>query len=464
MVDCTFIIFGITGDLSKRKLLPGLCKLIRDQKINNFCLVGVGLEKMTIDEIFEQIQTFIQDVDRSIVAKIKEHFSYVQSDIHKDADFTTLNKVIIELEARYDLCGNRLAYCATPSFLFAEITKKLCEQGILTRKKADDPIWHRIAYEKPFGYDLKSAKKINKQILALLYEFQIFRIDHYLAKEVVENILYIRFTNHIFESLWNNKHIESVQIILSESIGVENRGAYYEKFGALSDIVQNHILQLLALITMNAPKKLIGDEIRTRKVNILKNVKIEEGFFGQYEGYLQEAGVHEHSTTDTFVYLKMFVHDKRWKNVPFYIKTGKCLPSKETKIHIQFKPTECTLTKEHCPMENNYLTIDLYPKGGFSFEVNAKKPGVRNEIVPVVMDFCYECLFVPSTPEAYENLLFDIMHGDQAVSVRFDEIELSWKIIDAIRSMKLPLYTYKRGSQGPAALDDVAKKNNVMWR
>lgn len=462
MVDCTFIIFGITGDLSKRKLLPGLYKLIKDQKLKNFALVGVGLEEKSLDEIFEQAKAFIKDLDVNIFTGLKNHSIYVRCDIKNLKDFAKLYKEINDLESKFKLPGNRLFYCATPSTLFAPITKNLVEKNILFRDSGLK-VFHRIAYEKPFGHNLKSAKKINKEILSLIDESQIFRIDHYLAKEVVENILYTRFTNHIFESLWNNKHIDSVQIILSETLGLEGRGVYYDKFGALSDIVQNHLIQLLALITMDAPDKLKGDEIRSKKAEIIKKVKVESGLLGQYKGYQQEFGVNEDSNTETFVLLKAFVNEKRWKGIPFYLMTGKCLKTKETKINIQFKSVDCKLTKEHCPLENNYLTIDLYPKGGFLFEINAKKPGVRDEVVPVVMDYCYECM-LPSTPEAYENLLQDIIAGDQAISVRFDEIELSWKIIDKVRKMKLPIYYYDKNSTGPEELEEFSSKNNIRWR
>jgi len=463
MVDCTFIIFGITGDLSKSKILPALYNLVLHNKINNYAIIGAGLEHKSVDEIFAQAQDFIPNFNQNIVTKLKDRTSYIQINVAHENEFGALNKLILETEKKFNLSGNRLVYCATPATLFAHITKNLCNVQILQKKNQDDKIWNRIAYEKPFGYDLKSAKKINKEILALLNEFQIFRVDHYLAKDVVENILYIRFTNHIFESLWSNKHIESVQITLSEKSSVANRGSYYDNFGALSDIVQNHILQLMALITMDAPKQLEGNDIRSCKAEIIKRIQVKDGLLGQYDGYLQELGVKANSKTETFAYLQLLVNNKRWKGVPFYIKTGKCLPNKETRIHIAFKSVDCKLTAGD-KIENNHLTIDLYPKGGFSFEINAKKPGVRGEIIPVVMDFCYQCLFVPSTPEAYENLILDIIKGDQAVSVRFDEIELAWKVMDKVRKLNLPLYKYAKNSWGPKELDYVSKKNNISWR
>lgn len=449
MVDCTFILFGVTGDLSKRKLLPGLCKLMRDQKLSNFSLIGVGLEQTTSDEIFDRVKQFLTDKESDYVESIKKRFVYLQHDLSSTKDFSALEQVIKEQEQKYALTGNRLVYCATPSTLFISITSKLCKQGIIVKKDIHEKPWHRIAYEKPFGHDLKSAKKINKMIRTLLAEEQVYRIDHYLAKEVVENILYIRFTNYIFESLWNNKHIESVTITLAEKDGIENRGFYYEHYGALADVVQNHILQLVALVSMNAPTKLVGDDIRTCKAAMLKAMRVHDVLYGQYEGYHQEYGVKHDSTVETFVQATLTIHDKRWKGVPFYIKTGKALETKVTTIEVHFKQNDCKLTKERCPIKNNILTIELYPKGGFSLSMNAKKPGIRDEVIPIEMDFCYDCLFVPSTPEAYEILLRDIMQGDQSVSVRFDEIELSWKVVESMRALNPSLVSYKKGSQGP---------------
>lgn len=464
MVDCSFIIFGFTGDLSKRKLLPGLYDLIKAQKIKNFCIIGVGLEDKTVDEVLENSKKYINNLDPKIFELIKSRTHYVKTEITKKSDFSGLKSIVKQLEAKHHLVGNRLVYCATPSFVYSLITQHLVAAGILKRKAGTGKPWYRIAYEKPFGYDLKSAKKINKDILALLDESQVFRVDHYLAKELVENILYIRFTNYIFKSIWNNKHIDSVQIILSESLGLEGRGAYYDQVGALSDIVQNHLLQLLALVAMDEPKKLVGDDIRNCKAKILKKVTIEDGLLGQYEDYQQEKGVQPNSSTETFVLLKAAINTPAFKGVPFYITTGKHLKQKETKINIQFKAVDCNLTSAHCPIESNYLTIDLFPKGGFSFEVNAKKPGVRDEVIPVLMDFCYDCLFIPSTPHAYEAILQDIVAGDQAISVRFDEIELSWKITDSIKKMNLPLYTYQKNSDGPEEVKKFAKKYEINWK
>ena len=462
MNDSTFIVFGITGDLSKRKLLPGLYQLIKDKKIENFVLIGIGLEKKSVEEILNPAKKFVQNIDPKSWKKLIERTSYLTNDVKNERDFKALKELIVNQEKKYKLSGNRLAYCATPESVFYDITKHLVKFGILKRQKKSDKTWNRIAYEKPFGYDLKSAEKLNREILALLDESQVYRVDHYLAKEVVENILYVRFTNYIFESLWNRDHIESVQIILNEDSGI--RGIYYDKYGALNDVVQNHMLQLLALIAMDEPKKLVGDSIRDSKAKVLKSVAVDSGFLGQYKNYTKEKTIPKDSKTETFAVLKLFVNNKRWKNVPFYLKTGKNLKEKSTKINIQFKKIDCKLTKNSCPIEGNFLTITIFPDAGFSFEVNAKKPGERDAVVPVLMDFCYGCLFT-STPEAYEYIFTDIINGDQAISVRFDEIEYSWKIIDDIKALKPKLYMYESGSNGPKnELLKFAKQNNFNWR
>ena len=463
-MNTTFIVFGITGDLSKRKLIPGLYQLIKDKKLNNFAIIGVGLEDKKNDDILNPSKEFVHDLDKDIWQHFVSHFFYLKNDVRDEHDFQKLKELILEKERTYKLSGNRLAYCATPAKVFEDITKYLVKFGILKHKETSDKSWYRIAYEKPFGYDLDSAKKLNKTILSLLDESQIYRVDHYLAKEIVENILYIRFTNHIFKALWNSQNIESVQIILGESYGVGTRGSYYDSYGALNDVVQNHMLQLLALVGMNEPQKLTGDDIRNCKAQILKDVRADSGFLGQYEGYKNEPGISKESETETFAVLKLFVNDDRWKDVPFYLKTGKALKEKSTKIHIQFKKVDCKLTKSSCPIEGNVLTLTVFPQGGFSFEVNAKKPGERDAVVPVVMDFCYECL-MPSTPEAYEYILQDIISGDQAISVRFDEIEYSWQIIDSFKKLNLPLYIYGQNSKGPEKeLIEFASKNKFIWR
>jgi glucose-6-phosphate 1-dehydrogenase len=307
-----------------------------------------------------------------------------------------------------------------------------------------------------------SAHALNDELAQLVHEKQVYRIDHYLTKEIVGNIVLIRFTNCIFEPLWNNRFIDNVQIILSEQGGLEGRGVYYDEYGALRDVVQNHMLELLALIGMEAPQQLTGEYIRTQRARVLEKVMVVDGILGQFEGYTSEPGVAANSSTETFAALKLAIDNPRWAGVPFYVKTGKCLNKKETAIHIKFKTVDC-LTKV-CPSDSNYLTIKVSPDATFSLELNAKKIGTAYEVTPIKMEFCHSCVFGPLTPTAHEVLLEEVVRGEQAVSVRFDEIEYAWKVIDAAEKMALPLYSYKKGSEGPEQLNDFAKKHGLRWR
>jgi glucose-6-phosphate 1-dehydrogenase len=290
----------------------------------------------------------------------------------------------------------------------------------------------------------------------------VYRIDHYLTKEVVSNIAMIRFTNCVLEPLWSNRYIDHVQIILSESVGIENRGGYYDAYGALRDVVQNHMLELLALICMESPEKLTGDYIRMERVKVLKKLQFLDGILGQYEGYEQEPQVKSNSTTDTYAVLKLAVNTPRWSGVPFYLKTGKYLHKKETIIHIKFKQVNCLLL-QGCPTDSNWLTIQIDPEATFVLTLNVKKPNSM-EIVPVGMEFCHSCIFGLQTPQAYEVLFEEIIRGEQSVSVRFDEIEYAWKLIDAVEDKKLPLFKYAKGSTGPQEEKQFIDKHGMRWR
>jgi glucose-6-phosphate 1-dehydrogenase len=323
-------------------------------------------------------------------------------------------------------------------------------------------IFQRIVYEKPFGNDLQSAHEINACIAAHFDEDQIFRIDHYLTKELVGNIALVRFTNIVFEPLWNNRYIDQVQIVFDEELCLDGRGLYYDKYGALSDVMQNHMMQLVALVAMESPEKLTGDYIRTARANVLKKVKVVDAVIGQYKSYAQEKDVAPDSKTETFAQVYLRIDNPRWAGVPFYLKTGKCLDKKETAIYIKFKQVDCLLTKA-CPSEPNYLTIEISPDPLFALTLNEKKVGKSDEVMPVQMEFTHNALGGQMT-EAYETLFEEILKGEQSVSVRFDEIESAWKIIDAIRALKPSLYIYEKRSKGPEEakklFDD---KHGMRW-
>ncbi|MBU1007836.1 glucose-6-phosphate dehydrogenase [Candidatus Dependentiae bacterium] len=460
MNQCTFVILGATGDLTKRKLIPAMYHLIKKNKIKNFALVGAAITDTTIQDVLQKSQKFIQKPDRKVWKQLEQSSYYCQLDFHNQNDFQKLQKLLIRVEKKHKLPGNRIFYLATLPEHFETITANLSKNKIV--QKGKQTLWSRVVYEKPFGHDLKSARKINRCIAKLFDESQVYRIDHFLLEELVTNIALVRFSNLFFEPLWNNKYIESVQIVLHEKIGIEGRGAFYDHYGALKDVVQNHMLQMLALIAMEPPKKLSGEYIRDAKVRVLKRVQHNDILLGQYKEYQDERGVNPKSRTETFTALRLEIANRRWKGVPFFLKTGKCLSKKETSIHIKFKNPTCL--QQDCPAESNYLTIQIQPREGFYLQVNTKIPGETHNVTPVKMDFCHACHFGPNTPQAYETLLSEVLEGDHSVFVRFDEIEYSWKLIDKILAKKHPIYTYKKNTDGPKQLAIFNKKNNIRWR
>ncbi len=464
MSDCTFIILGISGDLARRYLIPAIYRLVKSGRLKKFVIVGAALHEQTIQEIFESARPFIKDIDEKIWEECCAEGAYVSLDFNDAQKFDQLAQVTNDIENKYDLSGNRLVYCATAANFFAPITRNLANAGIIKKglDGKDGMVWNRVVYEKPFGLSLTSAQEINHEISQYLDESQIYRIDHYLAKELVSNIALIRFTNRIFEPLWNHENIDCIQIILTETLGVGNRGEYYDKFGALQDVVQNHALQLLALVAMETPEHLTGDYIRDQKAAVLKKVEYIDGVVGQYEGYLNEPGIAPDSHTETFAALHFAVNNKRWQGVPFFIKAGKCLNEKKTKIIIRFKHVECLLA-EGCPTEPNYLTIEVAPDEGFSIELNAKKPGSLLDITPVKMEFKHRHFF-GQTPVAYEVILEEVIKGEQAISVRVDEIEYAWSVIDQVEKAGLTRHLYACDSKGPEELKVFEKKHSMRFR
>ena len=464
MNDVTFIILGATGDLAQRKLFPALYRLLAKNKIEKFAIVAAALENDSVERIFEKAQKFIKNGNQNILARMHERMIYEPINFNKENDFLRVAHLIEKIEKKFGLSGNRLVYLATASEFFCPITMNLASSQIVVRKKDGEKPWNRIVYEKPFGQNAVSAQEINQCIQGSFEEHQIYRIDHFLTKEIVSNIALVRFANCVFEPLWNNRYIDQVQIILSEKLGIENRGAYYDKYGALSDVVQNHMLELLALIAMESPEKLTGNYIRSRRVEILKDIEVVDGILGQFERYNKEQHVSQSSKTETFAALLLRVNNPRWAGVPFYVKTGKCLKKKETIIHIKFKQVDCLLTHS-CPVPSNWLSLEISPEATFVLTLNVKKPGRSENVVPVGMEFCHSCLFGPVTPEAYEVILEEVIHGEQSISVRFDEIEWAWRIIDTVRAMHLPLYSYQCGTSGPDEVETFfEKKHGMRWR
>ncbi len=461
MNKSVIIILGATGDLSRHKIFPALYHLFMHKKLDDSMIIGAAIDDIATADLLERIKPIIKPKDENSWRLFGERIAYVMVDFAKEKDFERLNDLVTQLEQTKNLPGNRLVYCAAAPYFYCQITQHVAQSGLIKKMDREMP-WQRIVYEKPFGHDLQSAHEINTCIANHFNEQQIFRIDHYLTKELVANIALVRFTNIFFEPLWNNRYIESVQIIFDEKLSVDDRGAFYDKYGALADIMQNHMMQLLALIAMEAPPQLTGDNIRAERAKVLQKVKVVDAVVGQYEGYLQEKGVAPHSTTETFAQVYLRIDNPRWAGVPFYLRTGKCLEKKQTAIYIKFKHVDCLLTHA-CPREPNYLTIQIEPESLFSLSINAKKPGTVDEVMPVHMLFCRDS-FQTEIPQAYETLLEEILKGDHSVSVRFDEIEYAWKIIDAIRALKFPLSLYKKGSTGPAQAQSFDKKHGIRWK
>lgn len=464
MNDVTIIIFGVTGDLTKRKIIPALYKLMKDKKLDKLCVVGASRGNgLGIKDILNNARGFIPTIDETVWNKLEQNSFFMPVEFSNLDDFKKLSNYVGELEQRQGMSGNRLVYMAIAPNFFMPVTQFIGEAGLLTRRDAHSTPWNRIAYEKPFGLDLDSAHQINGVIQQWFNEDQVYRIDHYLTKELVGNILMIRFANSMFEPLWNHKYIDHVQITLTESIGLEGRGIYYDNYGVLKDIVQNHMLQLLALVAMEAPSVLSSKEIRDKKSELLSKIRCTDGIVGQFDGYRSEEGVNPESTTPTFTLLRFEVDTPRWKGIPFYGKAGKRLDKKCTSIAIKFKDISCPLLEGNkCP--SNYFIIEIAPDATFSLGLNVKTVGKFNELTHVTMDFCHSCVYGATTPEAYEVLLEQIIAGDQAISVRFDEIEHAWSVYERLEKAHMPLYEYQPGAKGPHEMDEFLKKYHVRWR
>lgn len=462
MNDCILLVMGATGDLAKRKLIPAIYKLIKDKKLGNFALIGAASSDVTPGKVLDGAREFIDDLDLKVWQQLVDRTYYQQLDFNDSNGYQKVKELVEHCEKKHGLSGNRLVYMAVAADFFCTITHNIGQAGIIVREKEGMSAWHRVVYEKPFGMDMASAKSINVCIAKFLNESQVFRIDHYLTKELVSNIALVRFTNIFFEPLWNARYVDSVQIRIDESIGLEGRGRYYDKFGVLKDVVQNHALQLLALIAMEGPEELTGEYIRDKKEQVLQKVRCDTGVLGQYEGYHHEPDVAPDSKTPTYALARFFVDTERWKGVPFYIESGKRLEAKETVIVIKFRDIVCPLVEEReCP--SNCLVIRVAPEASFSLDLNVKPIGLQPGVVPVKMTFSPKKEFGPKTPEAYEILLEAVFSGDQAISVRFDEIEESWRVIACIEDLHLPVYPYEQGSAGPKQALEFLKQNRVRW-
>ncbi|WP_068773851.1 glucose-6-phosphate dehydrogenase [Paenibacillus sp. FJAT-26967] len=488
MNGAVFLIFGATGDLAKRKLFPAFYSLYREGKLKeNFAVIGLARRPRTNEQFREDVRHSINEFARYNVednedwAKFAEHFEYLPLDINNVDGFRELNTLTNELDSKFQTGGNRLFYLALAPELFGNVSYNLREGGLL-----ETTGWHRLVIEKPFGYDLESAGELNQQLRQVFEEKDIYRIDHYLGKEMVQNIEIVRFANAFFEPLWNNKYIANIQITLGETVGVEDRGGYYDHSGALRDMAQNHMLQMLAMMAMEPPSRLHPEDIRDEKVKVLRSLRPLENaedvqrnvVRGQYSAgshkgkelpaYRSEDKVNPESNTETYLAARVYVDNFRWAGVPFYIRTGKRLPVKSTEVVVEFKnvPDNVYLSNKH-KLQPNLLVFRVNPMEGIYLKMNAKQPGSEGVIIPIAMDFCQSCQVGLNTPEAYERLLFDALRGDSTYFTRWDEVAHAWQFVDQIAAAwKVSgddLAHYPAGSWGPAQANELLAADGFKW-
>jgi glucose-6-phosphate 1-dehydrogenase len=482
------VIFGATGDLSGRKLLPALYNLAKQRLLPaGFAVIGAAIDDLTDDSFrkhaAEKITEFsrTQPIDKPVLDAFLSSCFYVKVDFSRLDDFKSLQRRLVDLDTSRHVAGNRIFYCATPPPTYETIVEQLKAAAMTTGGG-----FHRIVVEKPFGNDLKSARELTQILQRVFHEDSVFRIDHYLGKETVQNIVAFRFANSIFEPVWNSNLVDHVQITVAEEIGVEGRGAYYDRAGAMRDIVQNHALQLLALVAMEPPLAFEASTMRDEKVKVLRalrpivDAEVERSTVrGQYSkgwvlaehvpAYREEKNVAPGSLTETFAALRLFVDNWRWANVPFYIRAGKRMPKRVTEIRIEFKrPPHLTFGREATKeLDPNALTLRIQPEEGISLKFGAKVPSAGLRIRSVTMDFQYMTTFLVETPEAYERLLLDCMIGDPTLFTRADEVEAAWKLIDPIeaawRDGHPPLATYAAGTWGPPAAAKLLQQDGREW-
>lgn len=480
------VIFGATGDLANRKLFPSIFRLYAEGKIcEDVAVVGVGRREWDHSYFRSQVEDSIMEAfpDSLIPKGFMSHFYYSRLNIDEKKDYDRLNGLIKELEASYDTENNRLFYLAMAPEFFGPISNNIKQYGL----KAENG-WTRLVIEKPFGHDYPSARKLNEQIRSAFEEREIYRIDHYLGKEMVQNIEVIRFANAIFEHLWTNQFIANVQVTSSESIGVEDRFEFYNSAGANRDMVQNHMLQMVALLAMEPPIKLTTEEIRSEKIKVLRALRkmepedVAENFVrGQYDqgivegeevpAYRRENPLLQDSNTETFVAGRLFIDNYRWAGVPFYIRTGKRMTAKSTRIVVEFKDIPMKLYYEDKSEKHpNLLVIDIQPDEGVTFHMNVKELGPRSFAKPIKLAYrtnSYDADGMINTPEAYEKLIYDCMIGDGTNFTHWDEVALSWKFIDVISKVwegeKAEFPNYQAGTKGPKEADDLLAKDGFHW-
>src|SRR5688500_15459235 len=477
---CVLVIFGASGDLTRRKLLPAVYNLIESSHLpDGFAILGVARPAIDEASYRAQMRERVADIeDEPLEAdkwkRIEERLHYISGEFNDAALYAALAQALGDLTRRYGIPPNFLFYFAIPPDLFGIVARHLADAGLTVEAEG----WRRVIVEKPFGYDLDSARALNAALASGLQESQIYRIDHYLGKETVQNILAFRFANGIFEPIWNRRYVDHVQMTVAEEVGVESRGAYYDRAGALRDMVQNHMFQLLTLVAMEPRISCSAEDVRNEKVKVLHAIQPltpedirRHVVRGQYAGYAGEPKVAADTRTETFVAMRLLVDNWRWADVPFYLRTGKRLARRWTEIAVQFKRAPFMLFRDtpvEC-MNPNVLVIRIQPDEGISLSFDAKVPGPLERLGTVTMDFNYAEYFQAEPSTGYETLLYDAMTGDQTLFHRMDIVEAGWQIVepvlrawDADRARALPAYA--AGSGGPAEADYLLDREDRRWR
>jgi glucose-6-phosphate 1-dehydrogenase len=489
---CSFVIFGVTGDLTHRLVIPALYNLAATDLLpERFCVVGIARKGASSEGLRESLLKGLhrfatQPVDEKIAKRLLECVTSIEADPTEPASFDAMRERLERLEANRATGGNRLFYLAIPPTAFAPIAEQLGRTGML---KETGSAWRRLVVEKPFGTDLASARALNGELLKIVDEHQIYRIDHYLGKETVQNILVLRFANGMFEPIWNRNHIDHVQITVDERIGVVgHRGSFYDATGALRDMVPNHLFQLLSLVAMEPPVKFDAHSVRSEKAEVLSAIQtqseeeaLQNSVRGQYRGgkvgdseipdYSKTNDVKPDSTTETYAALKLTIDNWRWAGVPFYLRTGKALGIKRTEVAIKFKqaPFAMFRTTPVDRLSQNYLIIAIEPTEGITLQFNTKVPGPTINIDGVEMKFRYKDYFRAEPTTGYETLIYDCMIGDNILFQRADSVEAGWQAVQPFldawkKAGGKGLQTYKAGSEGPEAADELIKRDGRSWR
>ncbi|MBG6184478.1 glucose-6-phosphate 1-dehydrogenase [Arthrobacter sp. CAN_A214] len=484
----SLVLFGVTGDLARKKLMPAIYDLAnRGLLPPSFALVGFGRRDWSDEQFTQEVKSAVSQYARTpfneaVWEQLAAGVRFVQGNFDDDDAFGRLKECIGELDATRGTRGNHAFYLSIPPNAFEVVCQKLSEHGLAQPEEGQ---WRRVVIEKPFGHDLESAQELNRIVEQVFPPDAVFRIDHYLGKETVQNILALRFANQLFEPLWNANYVDHVQITMAEDIGIGGRAGYYDGVGAARDVIQNHLLQLLALTAMEEPISFAAKDLRNEKEKVLAAVTLPEDLSrhsarGQYaagwqggeqvRGFLEEDGIPEHSATETFAALRLDIHTRRWSGVPFYLRAGKRLGRRVTEIAVVFKHAPNLLFRDHSEEDfgQNAVVIRVQPDEGVTIRFGSKVPGTQTEVRDVTMDFGYGHSFTESSPEAYERLILDVLLGEPPLFPRQEEVELSWRILDPFEKYWESLggqpEAYVPGSWGPASADDLLARDGRTWR